>query len=144
MRLIKVLCYFFLAIYSFQLQAQYVIYRKNTIYVDGKAYAYLYKRGSAWATEYSFQTLNNKELITITPVTKKLGEGYDYVYYEVNFIGLNLKTQMQDDNDLARRLAYELGAFHVLVNDSLDPDAVHKFLEKYPADRFSKSSFLAY
>lgn len=143
MKFLRILCYFLLAVFSYQLQAQDVIYRKNTIYVDGKPYAYLYKSGSAWAKDYSFQSLNNQELISIKAVAKVLGGGYEDVYYEVNFRGLNLKTEMQDDNDLARRLAYELAAFKVLVNDKLDPEAVQKFLEKYPANRFSSRSFLA-
>ena len=137
MKLIWFFGCFLLAFISFTSRAQDVTYRRSTIFVDGKPYAYLFKEGSAWAKEYSFQNLNKKELITIKPVSKKIGDEYDFIYYEVNFKGLNLKTELQDDPDLARRLAYEFAVFRILENDALNPEAVHKFIEKYPAKRFS-------
>ena len=137
MKLIWFFGCFLLALSSFTAQAQDVTYRRSTIYVDGKPYAYLFKSGSAWAREFSFQNLKKKELISVKPVSKKIGDEYDFIYYEVIFKGLNLKTEMQDDSDLARRLAYEFAVFRILENDSLNPEAVHKFMEKYPAKRFS-------
>jgi hypothetical protein len=143
MKMIRILGCFLLVFFSLSLQAQDVSYRKNTIYKDGKPYAYLYKKGSAWAKHYSFQNLKNQELISIKPISKKIGGDYDYIYYEVVFKGLNLKTELQDDDDLARRLAYEFAQFNVLENDKLNQEAVLKFLEKYPAKRFSSFNFIA-
>ena len=132
-----------LALSSFTIPVQDISYRRSTIYADGKPYAYLFKEGSAWAKEYSFQNLKKKELIAIRPVLKNIGGGYDFIYYEVIFKGLNLKTEMQDDDDFARRLAYEFAQFRILENDMLNPDAVKKFIEKYPAKRFSNQKYLA-
>jgi len=132
-----------LAFSSFTTPEQDISYRRSTIYADGKPYAYLFKEGSAWEKEFSFQNLNKQELIAIKPVSKKIGDGYDFIYYEVIFKGLNLKTEMQDDDDFARRLAYEFAHFRILENGTLNPEAVHKFIEKYPAKRFSNQKFLA-
>ena len=143
MKLIWVFWAVMLAFCSPAAQAQDVSYRKSTIFVDGQPYAYLYKHGSAWAREYSFQNLQKKELIAIKPRTKKLADGYDYIYYEVIFKGLNLKTELQDDDNLARHLAYDFGNFRILENDTLNPEAVQRFLEKYPARRFSTRQFIA-
>src|SRR5688572_22583025 len=107
MQLIRILGCLLLVIGSFSLQAQDISYRRNTVYKEGKPYAHLYKNGSVWAKSFSFQNLNNQELIEIKPVTKTIGGDYDFVYYEVIFKGLDLKTEMQDDNDMARLLAYE-------------------------------------
>ena len=135
-------CFLFV-LSSFSTPLQDISYRRSTIYADGKPYAYLFKEGSAWAKEYSFQNLHKKELVAVKPVAKKIGDGYDFIYYEVIFKGLNLKTEMQDDDDFARRLAYEFAQFRILENDTLNPEAVNKFIEKYPANRFSKQKFLA-
>lgn len=143
MKLIWVLGVLMLAFGSPVAQAQEVSYRKSTIFVGGEPYAYLLKHGSAWAREYSFQNLKKKELIAVKPITKKLADGYDYIYYEVIFKGLNVKTEMQDDDNLARHLAYDLASFRVLQNDSLNREAVQRFLEKYPARRFSTRNFIA-
>ena len=143
MKLIWFLGCFLLALGNFKTQAQDITYRRSVIYSDGKPYAYLFKEGSAWAREFSFQNLNKKELIAIKPVSKKMGDGYDFIYYEVIFKGLNLKTEMQDDDDFSRRLAYEFALFRVMENDTLNPEAVKKFMAKYPPKRFSTSKYIA-
>ncbi len=143
MKRIGILWCLLFALYSYSGFSQDISYRKKTIYVDGKPYGYLEKSGTVWARHYSFRNLNKKELITIKPISKKLGKDYDFIYYEVTFIGLNRKTEMQDDNDMARRLAYEFAGFNILKNNKLDPEAVELFLQKYPAKRFSIQSFIA-
>ena len=40
-------------------------------------------------------------------------------------------------------LAYDFGNFRILENDTLNPEAVQRFLEKYPARRFSTRQFIA-
>ena len=143
MKLIWFLGCFLLAVGSFIAQAQDITYRRSVIYSDGKPYAYLFKGGSAWERNFSFQNLKKKELIAIKPVAKKMGDGYDFIYYEVIFKGLNLKTEMQDDDDFRRRLAYEFALFRVLENDTLNSEAVKKFMAKYPPKRFSTSKYIA-
>ena len=111
MKLIWFLGCFLLALASFKTQAQDITYRHSVIYYDGKPYAYLFRDGSAWAREFSFQ---------------------------------NLKTEMQDDDDFRRRLAYEFALFRVLENDTLNPEAVKKFIAKYPPKRFSTSKYISH
>lgn len=143
MRATWVLWSILLAFFSLTGQAQDIGFRKNTIYLDGEPYGYLVKEGSAWAKEYSLQNLKKQELVSIKPVSKKIADGYDLIYYEVNFKSLKLSTELQDDDKLARLLAYEFARFQILKGDTLDRDAVLKFLEKYPAKRFSSQNFIA-
>ena len=137
MKQVKIFIILLLACWSLQAEAQQVTYRKETIYLDGQPYAFLLKKGSSWAKDFSFQTLNNQELMTAKAVSKELGDGYDYVYYEIRFKGFSQKAEMEDENDVARRLAYDLGNFKVLANGELNLEGVEQFLAKYP-DRISK------
>jgi hypothetical protein len=130
-----------LLLWSFSALAQQVTYRKETIFLDGKPYAYLLKDGSSWAKNFSLQNLKNEELMKAKALVKEFGDGYDYVYYEISFKGTKGKAEMEDEKNLARRLAYEIGNMRVVKGDELDPEGVQKFLDKYPpriSQRFQK------
>jgi hypothetical protein len=111
---------------------QQISYRKEKITVNGKLYAYLDKTGSVWARTYSLKNLQNQELAAAKATAKILPDGLEYVYYEVSFKGYPQKAEMEDSNDFGRRLALELAAIQILQNDTLNPQAIHTFLAKYP------------
>ncbi|KAA9346116.1 hypothetical protein [Adhaeribacter soli] len=141
MKKVKFLICTCILFWSLSALAQQVTYRKETIYLDGKPYAYLFKEGSSWAKNFSLQNLKNEELMKAKAIVKEIGDGYDYVYYELSFKGVKAKAEMEDEKDLPRRLAYEIGNMNVVKGDELDPEGVQKFLEKYPpriSQRFQK------
>lgn len=131
----------FFLLQGFAAEAQQITYRKETIYLDGKPFAYLLKEGSSWAKNYTLQNLKNEELMVAKAVSKEIGDSYDYVYYQLNFKGFTQKAEMEDEKDLARRMAYEIGNLGVISGDELNPEGVQKFLDKYPpriSQRFQK------
>jgi hypothetical protein len=112
--------------------AQLITYKKQMIYIDEKPYAYLFKKGSIWAKDFSFQSLKNEAVMEAKPILKEMDGGYEFVYYEISFKGTDKKAEIEDSKNFDLRLAHELGIFEVLVNDEINPAGILKFIAKYP------------
>src|SRR5437899_6288171 len=122
----KIVCIFLLSGTVAAASAQQINYRNEKIYLNNQPYGYLYKRGSVWAKDYSFQTIRDEEVATAKAINKEMANGHDYVYYEITFKGYTQKAEMDNDTDFGRRFAFELAGYNVLKNDVLNPEGVEK------------------
>jgi hypothetical protein len=132
MKKVGILILFFILCYNTNTMAQLISYRKQMVFIDEKPYAYLFKKGSIWAKDFSFQSLKNEAVMEAKAIQKEMDGGYDFVYYEISFKGTDKKAEIEDSKHFDLRLAHELGIFDILVNDEINPAGIEKFIAKYP------------